>query len=105
MRLATWRGSRLSDSSPLMSSSRRSSRVELLAAGQQPGGLDGGRGLVGEDRQEPQVVVVEAVEAELGQRDDPDRDVVVAHRDDEHRLVDVVGPGDGRPARVARSRR
>ena len=26
---------------------------------------------------------------------------VVAHRDDEHRLVDVVGPGDRRAARIA----
>ena len=74
---------------------------EVLGAGQQPGRPDGGRGLVGEDRQEPQVVRREPVEPELGQGDDPDRRAVVAHRHDQHRLVDVVGPGDRRAARVA----
>ena len=73
---------------------------QRLAARQQAGRLDGGGRLVGEDGQDPQVVVVEAAEPELGQRHDPDRDAVVAHRHDDHRLVDVVGPGDGRATRV-----
>ena len=74
---------------------------QLLAAGQQPGRLDGRGRVVGEDRQQPQVVGIEAVETELRERDDADGDAVVAHRDDEHRFVDVVGAGDRRPARVA----
>ena len=74
---------------------------EILGAGQQPGRADGRRGPVGEDRQEPQVVGVEAVETELGEGDDADRQPVIAHRDDEHRFVDLVGPDDGRPARIA----
>jgi len=45
-------------------------------------------------------VPVELVEPQLRERDDPDHDVVVAHRDDEHRFVHVVGAGDRRPARV-----
>ena len=74
---------------------------EVLGACQQAGRADGGRRLVGEDRQQPQVVRTEPVEAELRQRDDADRRAVVAHRHDEHRLVDVVGPDDRRAARVA----
>ena len=73
---------------------------EILAAGQQAGGLEGRRGLVGEGQQEPLVLVVELVEAELRERDDPDGDAVVGHRHDEHRLVDVVGAGDRCAARV-----
>ena len=73
---------------------------ERLAAGEEAGRLDRGRGLVGEDRQEAQVVGVELVEAQLRERDHADDDVVVGHRHDEHRLVDVVGAGDRRAARV-----
>ena len=75
-------------------------RRQPLAPGEQPGGLKGGRRLVGEDRKELQVVRPELVEAELGQRDHADGALVVAHRHDEHRLVDLVGPGDRAAARV-----
>ena len=78
---------------------------EVLGPGQQPGGLERGGGLVGEDREQPQVVVVELVEAELRERDDADRRLVVAHRHDEHRLVDVVGARDRLRRAGRRSRR
>jgi hypothetical protein len=74
---------------------------EVLGTGQQPVRADGRGCLVGEDRQQPQVVRAELAEAELRQRDDPDRRTVVAHRDDQHRLVDVVRSDDRLPARVA----
>ena len=74
---------------------------QLLAAGQQPGRLERRRRVVGEDREQPQVVTVEPGETELGQRDDPDGDAVVAHRHDQHRLVDVVGARDRRAPGVA----
>ena len=73
---------------------------EVLGSGQQARRLDRGGRLVGEDREQPQVVVVELVEAQLGERDDADGGLVVAHRDDEHGLVDLVGARDGLPARV-----
>ena len=41
-----------------------------------------------------QVVEVELVQTELRQRDHADDRVVVAHRDDEHRFVDIVGSRD-----------
>ncbi len=56
--------------------------------------------MVSEDRQQTEVVGVEAVEAELGQGDDPDGHAVVAHRHHEHRFVDVVRPGDRLAARI-----
>ena len=62
--------------------------------------LEGGRGLVGEDREELEVVAVELAEPELGQRDDPDHPLVVAHRHHEHRFVHVVGARDRLAARV-----
>ena len=74
---------------------------QVLGACQQAGRSDRRGRLVGEDRQQPQVVGSELVEPELGERDDADRRAVVAHRDDQHRLVDVVGPGDRHAARVA----
>ena len=67
---------------------------EVLGADQQPGRPDRGRRPVGEDRQDPQIVGVEPVEAELGQGDHADDRSVVAHRHDQHRLVHVVGPFD-----------
>ena len=70
---------------------------ERLAAGQQAGRLERRRRLVGEDQQESLVLAVELVEPELRERDDPDRQAVVGHRDDEHRLVDIVGPGIDSP--------
>ena len=73
---------------------------EVLAPGQQPGGLEGRRGLVSEDQQEPLVLAVELVQAELRERDDADRDPVVGHRHDQHRLVDVVGSRDRLAARI-----
>ena len=66
---------------------------KALAAGQQASGLEGRRGLVGEDQQEPLVVVVELVRGPSFESViTPTTWAVVAHRDDEHRLVDVVGP-------------
>ena len=73
---------------------------EALGACQQPDRADGRCRPVREDRQEAQVVRAEAVQTELRQRDDADRRAVVAHRHDQHRLVDVLGPGDRRAARV-----
>ena len=57
--------------------------------------------MVGEDRQEPQVVAVEAVQAELRKRDHADGFLVVLHRDNQHRFVDVFSAGDRLPSRIA----
>ena len=73
---------------------------ERLVAGEVTSGFEGGRGLVGEDREEPLVVAVELVQPELGQGDHADDRVVVAHRHDQHRFIDVVGARDRRPPRV-----
>ena len=73
---------------------------EVLRAGEQACRLERGRGLVGEDRQQPHVLGAELAQPELRERDHADDRPVVAHRDDEHRFVDVVGPGDRRSARV-----
>ncbi len=83
-----------------MSSRRRISSARSWVRIEQPGGFDRGGRLVGEDRQQPQVVRSEPVEAELGQGDHADRHPVVAHRHDEHRFVDVVGARDRASARV-----
>src|SRR4026208_204177 len=99
MRLATWRGSRLSGSSPLMPRRRGLAR-EIWASGQEPSGLERRGGVVGEDRKQAQVVTIEPAETELGERDDADGHLVVAHRDDEHRFVDIVGAGDRGAPRV-----
>jgi hypothetical protein len=57
--------------------------------------------VVGEDGQEPQVVGVEAVEAQLREGDHADRGLVITHRHDEHRFIDVVGARDRRAPGVA----
>ncbi len=75
-------------------------RSERLAAAQEAGRLHRGRGVVGQDREESEVVGRELAQAELAEGDDPDRPLVVTHRDDQHRLVDLVGPGDRLPAWV-----
>ena len=68
---------------------------------QELGGLERGGSLIGKGREQPEVLPVELVETELGQGDHADDLVVVAHRHDEHRLIDVVGPGDRGAARIA----
>ena len=73
---------------------------EVLRTGKQSRRLERGRSLVGEDRQQPLVLGAELAQPELRERDHADDRPVVAHRDDEHRFVDVVGPGDRRAARV-----
>ena len=75
-------------------------RGEAAGLGEVRGAREGRRGLVGEDQQEAQVLLVELAQAELGQRDDADQRVVVEHRHDEHRLVDLVRARDRRAARV-----
>ncbi len=73
---------------------------KAFAASQQAGRLEGRRRLVRQDEQKALVVLVELVEAELRKGDHPDDIAVVAHRHDEHRLVDVVGPWNVGAARV-----
>ena len=73
---------------------------EVLRAGEQASRLERGRGLVGEDRQQPHILGAELAKPQLRERDHADDRPVVAHRDDEHRFVDVVGPGDRHAARV-----
>ena len=73
---------------------------EVLRAGEQSRRLERGRGLVGEDRQQPLVLGAELAQPELRERDHADDRPVVAHRDDEHRFVDVVGPFDRHAAWV-----
>jgi hypothetical protein len=67
---------------------------KIAGPGQESSGLEGRRRLVGEDQEEPQIIVGELVMSELRESDDADRDIVVPHRDDDHRLVDVVRAGD-----------
>ena len=100
MRSATVSGSRLWASSPLMSSEAPQLAGERLGAGEQADRLDRGRGLVGEDHEDVHVLGVELVEAELREGDRAGHPLVVAHRDDEHRLVHLVRAGDRRAARV-----
>ena len=88
---------------------QRAAHVEQLAElCREPAGLGeqrragkGGRGLVGEDHQQPEVVVVELVEAQLREGDHADERIVMPHGHDQHRFVDVVGTGDGGGARIA----
>ena len=106
---ARWRGHELGDLARVEAARQLGAHVEqaaelpgeVLGAGQQTRRADRGRRPVGEDREHPQVVRAEPVEPELRERDDPDGHAVIAHRHDEHRLVDVVGPGDRRAARIA----
>ena len=77
-------------------------RREAPGLGEVRGAAERRAGLVGEDHQQPQVVVVELAQAELGQRDHADQLPVVLHRDDEHRLVHVLGPLDRGAALVGR---
>ena len=65
-----------------------------------PRRLHRGGGLVGENREHPDVRVVELAQAELREGDDAGDALVVAHGDDDHRLVDIVGAGDRLAARV-----
>ena len=73
---------------------------EVLRAGEQSRGFERGRGLVGEDRQQPHILGAELAQPQLRERDHADDRPVIAHRDDQHRFVDVVRPGDRRAARV-----
>ncbi len=73
---------------------------EVLRTGEQPRRLERGRGLVREDRQQLLVLGAELAQPELRERDHADDRPVVAHRDDEHRFVDVVGPFDRHAAWV-----
>ena len=98
MRSATWRGSRLSLSSELMSSSRRSSPARSCDRSSSRADSIAGRRLIGQDREHAQVVLVELVQTELGQGDDPEGRLVVAHRHDEHGFLDLLGARDGRAA-------
>ncbi len=89
---------------------QRAAHVEELAelGGEMPGLRDvhrtgeRGRRLVREDQQQPEIVVVELAQAELGQGDDADQMVIVLHRHDQHRLVHVVGARDRPAPRIAR---
>ena len=58
------------------------------------------RGVAGEDPHRLEVVVGEAVEPELRQDDHAERLALVEHRDEEHRLGDVVGALDRLAARI-----
>ena len=69
---ATWRESRLAASCAADVEEQPQLAGERLAPGEVAGRLEGGRGLVGEDRQQPQVVAVELVEAELREGDHAD---------------------------------
>ena len=71
-----------------------------MAARHEPGRLQRRRRLVGEDHEQPQVILAELVDTQLGQRDHTDHALVVSHRDHQHRFVDVVGSGDRRAARI-----
>ncbi len=70
---------------------------QVQCSRQQPRRSDRDGGLIGQDREDLQVVLGERIESELGQTDDADDLPVVADRHDEHRFVDVVGARD-RPA-------
>ena len=73
---------------------------QSMAAGQVAGGLEGGCRLVGEDGQEAQVVSVELIQSELREGDHADDHIVIAHRHDEHRFIDIVRARDRRTARI-----
>ena len=63
-------------------------------------------GEAGVDHEQPQVVVGELVEAELGEHEDAEDLVVEDHRREEHRFVEVVlGPRDRVGPRVGWRRR
>ena len=73
---------------------------EVRRGADRPRRFDRGGGLVGQDREDSHVGEVELVEAQLGERDHAGDPLVVAHRDDEHRLLDLVGARDRHPARI-----
>ena len=73
---------------------------QSLAAAEQAGRFDRRGGLVGQDRQQPLIALVELAQAQLGQRDDADDPFVIAHRHAQHGLVDLVRAGDRQAARV-----
>ena len=100
MMFATSRDARLADSWPLMSSSRRSSPASAWLRASRRADLERRGGLVGEDQEEPLVVLVELVRPSFESVITPTTWAVVAHRDDEHRLVDIVGSGDGLATRI-----
>ena len=102
MRFATWRGSSDRDSALLMSSSWRSSAARRRVSATCVAPVERGRGLVGEDQQQPQVVVVELAQAELGERDHADQPVVVRIGTTSIDSSTSSVPGDRLAARVAR---
>ena len=90
---------RISSRWPSSWRSRRSDWARSCSVGV---GVDHGlRGHRGVDLEVAQVVAAELVEPQLGQHDDADDPVVVAHRRQQHRLVEVLlGPRDRGRARV-----